>query len=81
MLKNINNNNKQCPPSKISFKNEIITSPKQISNIANQYFKNKIIKIRQNLSTSKYNPIYLLNKLIKPNQYNMNIKLKHMLAT
>ena len=73
-VKNINKNNKQHPPNKIKYNNEIITSPKTISNIANNYFKDKIIKIRNLMDKPKYNPINLLSKLIKPIKYNTKIK-------
>ena len=45
-LKQINGNKKAAPPSKIIHNGKIITSPIQIANIANVFFKEKIAKIR-----------------------------------
>ena len=42
MIKEINGNNKTCPPSEIQKGNETITSPKSIANLANNYFIDKI---------------------------------------
>ena len=43
-FKNITNNNKQVPPRNINHNGKYITSIKQICNIANQFYIDKIKK-------------------------------------
>ena len=60
LVKNINNQNKSPPPSSINF----INSPKEIAEIANHFFKDKIEKIRKNFSKADIDPIEFLGELI-----------------
>ena len=48
-IKEINKSNKQQPPSKLIYIIRNVTSPIEISNIACNYFKDKILKIREGL--------------------------------
>ena len=73
-IKELNKTNKQQPPSKLVYKNRIVTSPIEISNIACNYFKDKINKIREGFNTTKYGPMQILNRLIPPVQQTMGIK-------
>ena len=48
-VKNMTNTKKQSPPRLIKYKNKVITKLKQITNIANNHFTDKIYNIRSNL--------------------------------
>ena len=67
----MNKTNNQQPPSKITYDNKVITSPRSIANISNNYFIQKVEKIRNIFTQSKFYPIKILNKLIPPINNNM----------
>ena len=54
----------QSPPDKIESDNKIITRPKQLAELSNQYFIDKINKIRSTFTWSPLGPIDILSKLI-----------------
>ena len=78
-IKQFNNTNKQQVPSAIIHNNLKITSPKKIAEIANNFFVDKIEKIKQNFTYSSVKPIDIL-KILKPRTENKlvipNITLK-----
>ena len=64
-LKDITNTNKQQTPRAITHNNTLITSTKQIANIANTHFINKINNIRNAFTTNTTTtPIQILQQLI-----------------
>ena len=63
-LKQFNKNEKQQVPNNITFNNKHVTSPKEIAKIANNFFIDKIIQIRNGFTTSEVNPIDILSSLI-----------------
>ena len=54
---------KSHPPSKLIYKNKIYSSPKELSEILNNHYINKIKTIRQSFDTSKIKPLDILQKL------------------
>ena len=67
-VKNITNVSKQNPPRILTHNNQVITKLKLITNIANNYFHNKISTIRSKFTTNKYVlPIQILQFLIPKN--------------
>ena len=74
-LKNINNTNKQTPPNIINNNGKLISSPKLIANIANNYFIEKIKQIRNKFITDNANPINILETLIKKPKTIFNLQL------
>ena len=54
---------KSHPPSKLIYKNKIFSSPKELTEILNDHYINKIKKIRQSFNTSKIKPLDILKKL------------------
>ena len=74
-FKTITNNNKQVPPRNINHNGKFITSIKDICDIANQFYIDKIKKIRDNFTiNNKINPINILSSLIKRNPNQIYIK-------
>ena len=72
-IKNFNNSNKQQIPNNITHNNKQITSPRELANIANNYFIDKIIKIRNAFTPSTTDPIEILSKLIPRNNNSLVI--------
>ena len=67
-LKNITNISKKNPPRIHTHNNQVITKLKLITNIANNYFHNKISTIRSKFTPNKYVlPIQILQFLIPKN--------------
>merc|ERR1712240_205865 len=64
MIKDYNGNNRTHPPSCIIHNGHSITSPKEISNIALNFFVEKVTKIRKSFSKNAVGPIQLLSSLI-----------------
>merc|ERR1712240_403560 len=67
MIKDYNGNNRTHPPSCIIHNGHSITSPKEISNIALNFFVEKVTKIRESFSKNPVGPIQLLSSLIPRN--------------
>ncbi len=63
-LKSFNNSNKQQIPNNITYNNKQITSPKEIATISNNFFIDKINKIRETFTPTDIDPIKLLSQLI-----------------
>ena len=63
-VKQLNGVNKQQIPNNITFGGKQITSPKEIAKIANNYFIDKILKIRENFKITDVDPIHILSALI-----------------
>ena len=73
-IKNLTDNNKQTPPRVLAEGGKLITSIKQICNIANKHYINKITNIRIKFTNNiLVNPIQILNKLIKRNSQEIKI--------
>ena len=68
-VKTINKTDNQQPPDKIIHNNTCITSPKQIAQIANDFFITKIQEIRQQFTPPTVDPITILKRL-KPRNNN-----------
>ena len=62
-LKNYNKSNKQNVPNIINDNNIKVTSPKKLSEIANNFFINKINKIKSTFTKTQITPIQILSKL------------------
>ena len=65
-IKEIKKCNKQQPYNILIHKNIVVASNNEISNIAYQSFKDKMIKIRESFTVPKSNPIDISNKLLPP---------------
>ena len=75
-FKNLTNSNKQIPPRVILFNGNLITSIKKIVNISNQFFLDKISKIRANFPIfSDISAIEILQNLIPKGKNNFQIKM------
>ena len=60
-IQSLAGNDKQNPPTKITWKNKFVTSPKQIAEISNAFFKTKVNNIQKNLSKTNTDPISILD--------------------
>ena len=56
-VKQFNGVNKQQIPNNITFKGKQVTSPKEIAKIANNFFVDKFLKIRENFTKTDVDPI------------------------
>ena len=75
-FKNLTNSNKQVPPRVISYNGNMVTSIKKIVNIANEFFIEKIQKIRESFSVNvNISAIEILQKLVPKCQNNFEIKM------
>ena len=63
VLNEFKGNSKAHPPSKLLHKNKLISSPKAIADIQNQFYVKKIKEIRKSFSKSDISPIKILEKL------------------
>lgn len=72
-LKTFNNKNKQQIPSNLTHKGKQTTSPRELATIANNFFIDKILKIRENFPVSVIDPIKLLSALIPRNKNTFTI--------
>ena len=63
-IKNFNGLNKAVLPCKIMNEGKVITSPKDIANVANSHFITKIEKLNAAMSSETRDPVALLRKLI-----------------
>ena len=74
-VKNITDINKQTPPRVLSDGGKVITSLKQIYNIANRYYICKIQNIINNFQiNNRINLIQILSHLIKRNSNEIKLK-------
>ena len=62
------------PPRKIIFEGKIITSLKTISGLINEFYIQKIKKIRDNFRTHNVAPIDILKKLISKPKSTFSLK-------
>ena len=74
-LKKYTNSNKQAPPDKINLHGEIITSPRILAQITNEFFIKKIENIRKSFTWTKVTPIEILTKLIPRSENELKIPL------
>ena len=72
-LRKFNNKNNQQIQNNISHNGKQVTSPKEIANIANNFFVNKIIQIREKFTNFNIDPIELLESLIPRNKNEFKI--------
>ena len=62
-MKTFNKSNKQQVPSNITFNNKQVTSPKTIAEICNNFFVQKVRKIRSIFYYNKVDPLDILSKI------------------
>ena len=74
-LKETNSNKRLGPPSTLINKGQTITSPKKMAQIANNFFIEKIQKIRDNITAYEIDPIEILISLIPRVKDNFKLKL------
>ena len=74
-IQNFNGLNKAVTPNKIINNGNVVTSPKEIANIANLHYINKIKKLNVAMSHEKRDPIALLSRLI-PRYKSNEFKIK-----
>merc|ERR1712240_204076 len=75
-FKDLTNTNKQVPPRVISHNGNLVTSVKKIVNIANEYFIEKICKIRESfLVKVNISPLEILQRLVPKCQNQFDIKM------
>ena len=73
-VKKLTNKTKKITPRIITFNNKVLTSIKKITNIANEYYKEKITKIRNKFYNNlNITPIQILEALIP--KYNTTFSL------
>ena len=74
-FKNLTNTNKQVPPRVILHNGNLVTSVKKIVNIANEYFVEKISKIRASFPLNlNISALEILQKLVPKCQNQFNLK-------
>ena len=75
-FKNLTNTNKQVPPRVILYNGNLVTSIKKIVNIANEFFIEKISKIRESFPVNEnISSLEILQKLIPKCQNQFKIKM------
>ena len=75
-FKNLTNNNKQVPPRVILYNGNLVTSIKKIVNIGNEFFIDKISKIRESFPVNEnISSLEILQKLIPKCQNQFKIKM------
>ena len=74
-LKQYNKQEKCSPPMSIVINGNNMTSPKEIANISNNYFIQKIEKIRNEFFNDIVSPMEIVNKLIPRVEENLDIPL------
>ena len=77
LIKDINKSNKYNPPTTIKTKEGYVTSPRQIAQLANSYFINKIKLIRESFSNVGIDPIEILRILIPKVQSSFKLEPIH----
>ena len=63
-IQQFNGLNKAVTPNKIIHDGKVVTSPKDIADIANIHYINKIVKLNEAMSHEKRDPVALLSRLI-----------------
>merc|ERR1712240_51393 len=75
-FKNLTNTNKQVPPRGILHNGNLVTSVKKIVNIANEFFIEKIHKIRESFPVNEnISPMEILQRLVAKCQNQFDIKM------
>ena len=75
-FKDLTNMNKQLPPRIILHDGNLVTSIKKIVNIANEFFVEKIRKIRESFPANKYiSALEILQNLVPKCQNEFKIKM------
>ena len=75
-FKDLTNTNKQVPPRIILHDGNLVTSIKKIVNIANEFFVEKIWKIRESFPANKYiSALEILQNLVPKCQNEFKIKM------
>ena len=73
-LQNFTNKSKQNPPNSITIQGINYTSPKVLANLCNDFFIEKISKIRNNFTNSLVDPLKILEFLIPRNPNSFQIQ-------
>ena len=75
-FKNLTNTSKQAPPRVIIYNGNLVTSVKKIVNIANEFFVEKIRKIRESFPVNlNISALEILQKLVPKCQNQFEIKM------
>ena len=74
-VKNFNGLEKSVTPTRIGYQGRVITSPKEIANIANDFYISKVIELSAALNHEQRDPIALLSRIIPRREDNI-FKLK-----
>ena len=75
-FKDLSNTNKQIPPRLILHNGNLVTSIKKIVNIANDFFIDKICKIRESFPINhNISPLEILMNLVPKNKNEFRIKM------
>ena len=78
-FKNLTNTSKQAPPRVIIYNGNLVTSVKKIVNIANEFFVEKVRKIRESFPVNfNISAIEILQKLVPKCQNQFQIKMATM---
>ena len=74
-VKSLSQKNKQTPPRCIVFDNQKVTSLKNIANISNQFFIDKILKLRGQFTPPNFSALDILSKIFPRNQNTWKLQL------
>ena len=74
-VKNLSNNKKSGTPQMISHNNKIITSPKAIANIANKFYIDKIINLKNKFTNLTFDPLTFVKNLLPRNDNEFTIPI------
>ena len=66
-VKNLSDTKKSGTPQMVSHDNKIITSPKVIANIANKFYIDKIINLRNKFTNLTFDPLTFVKNLLPRN--------------
>ena len=74
-VKNLSDTKKSGTPQMISHDNKIITSPKVIANIANKFYIDKIINLRNKFTNLTFDPLTFVKNLLPRNRNEFTIPI------
>ena len=74
-LKQYNKCKKSRPPDRLNCNGKMLSSPKELANIANNFFISKIEKIRRGFTPDEITPIEILEKLVPKNPNSFQIPM------
>ena len=74
-LKQYNKCKKSRPPDRLNCNGKMLSIPKELANIANNFFISKIEKIRRGFTPDEITPIEILEKLVPKNPNSFQIPI------